>query len=213
MKLMKKSVYLFLAFLTLLFIFVPSTMAYTYKEVIFIDPGHGGFDGGCVGDNSVEKDITLSIAIKLKNYLENVGYNIRLTREKDIALAESKTKDMHKRVALINSANTILYISIHANYFPDRKVKGGQVFYKDSADNLLLSKIIQKYLNLSNIGNNRKAKIIIDKYITDNIKHPGCLVEVGFLSNMEEEKNLLNEFYQNKVAYSIYLGILEYLET
>ena len=118
---------------------------------------------------------------------------------------------MHKRVSLINNSNTIIYISVHANYYPSQKVKGAQVFYKNSEQNRILSNYIQTYLN-SVIGNNRKEKTIKEKYLTDNIKHTGCLVEVGFLSNKDEEIKLKDDLYQNNIAYCIYLGILSYLE-
>ncbi|MBR2892018.1 MAG: N-acetylmuramoyl-L-alanine amidase [Bacilli bacterium] len=212
MKLIKKSVYLFLAFITLSILFVHSVFGEMIEPVIYIDPGHGGFDGGCVGSNSIEKDIVLSVSFKLKKYLESVGYKVKLTRTKDIALAETKTLDMKKRVSLINNSNTLLYISIHANFYPSPKVSGAQVFFKNNDENKLLSKNIQDYLNLTSIGKNRKEKVITDKYLTDHIKHNGCLVEIGFLSNKEEETKLLDELYQNNIAYSIYLGILSYLE-
>ena len=212
LKLIKKSVYLFLAFITLLILFIHSVVAATLDKVIYIDAGHGGYDGGCVGSKSVEKDICLSISLKLQKHLEQVGFKVKMTRTKDIALDGSKTKDMHKRVSLINGSNTILYISIHANFYPNEKVKGAQVFYKDSIENYILSKKIQDYLNITGIGNNRKEKTIRDKYLTDNIKHTGFIVEVGFLSNHIEENNLLDDMHQNNVAYCIYLGILSYLE-
>ena len=82
----------------------------------------------------------------------------------------------------------------------------------DNIENNILSKKIQDYLNITGIGNNRKEKTIRDKYLTDNIKHTGCIVEVGFLSNHIEENNLLDDMHQNNVAYCIYLGILSYLE-
>lgn len=211
-KLTRFFVYLFLAFITLILLFIPNILSYANSEVIYIDPGHGGFDGGCVGTNTIEKDINLSVSLKLKKYLESVGYKVKLTRDKDVALSNDKAKDIKKRVSLINNSNTLIYISIHSNYFPIKNVYGAQVFYKNDSKNELLSKSIQKYLNDTNIGNRRVAKEIKDKYITDNIYANGCIVEVGFLSNLEEERKLNNDSYQSLVAYCIYLGILTYLE-
>ena len=208
----KKCVYLFLAFITLSILFIPNIITYANPLVIYIDPGHGGYDGGCVGSTLIEKDITLSVSNKLKKYLESVGYNVKMTRNKDIALANTKAKDMKKRVSLINNSNTLLYISIHANYFLSSNVKGAQVFFKENDNNLLLSNLIQEYLNYMNIGNNRKAKTITDKYLTDNIITNGCLVEVGFLSNLDEHEKLKDDNYHSKIAYCIYLGVLAYLE-
>ncbi|MBQ2892130.1 MAG: N-acetylmuramoyl-L-alanine amidase [Bacilli bacterium] len=212
-KLTRLCVYLFLAFITLTLLFIPNILSYANSEVIYIDPGHGGYDGGCVGSKIVEKDLTLTISLKLKNYLESIGYKVKLTRTKDIALDQIKAKDMKKRVSLINNSNTLLYISIHANYFPSSNVFGGQVFYKDDPLNELLSRSIQKYFNDTGIGNKRNAKTITDKYLTDNIYTNGCIVEVGFLSNNLEEKKLQDDNYQSLIAYAIYLGILNYLDS
>ena len=70
---MKKSVYLFLAFLILLILFIPNILTKAESGVIYLDPGHGGFDGGCVGNGLIEKDITLNISLKLKQHLESCG--------------------------------------------------------------------------------------------------------------------------------------------
>ena len=59
----------------------------------------------------------------------------------------------------------------------------------------------------------RNAKTITDKYLTDNIYTNGCIVEVGFLSNDFEEKKLQDDNYQSLIAYAIYLGILNYLDS
>ena len=82
---MKKCVSLFLAFLILLMLFIPNFLSKADASIIYIDPGHGGFDGGCTYNNVLEKDITLSISLKLQKYLESVGYTVFLTREKDVA--------------------------------------------------------------------------------------------------------------------------------
>ena len=92
MKFIQKSVYLFLAFITLFILFVHSVVATSLERVIYIDPGHGGYDGGCVGSNSIEKDICLSISLKLKRYLEHIGYNVKMTRDNDNALDRVKQK-------------------------------------------------------------------------------------------------------------------------
>ena len=87
------------------------------------------------------------------------------------------------------------------------------MFYSQKNDlSKNLSLFIQEYLCLEDKTNNRLAKSIKDKYITDNISANGCIVEVGFLSNLEEERKLNNDSYQSLVAYCIYLGILTYLE-
>ena len=210
---MKKSVYLFLAFLTLIMIFVPNFTTSAKDSVIYIDPGHGGFDGGCVGLKLVEKDLTLDISLRLRKYLESVGYKVLLTREKDMALYKTKSGDIYKRVSLINNQNTLLYISIHANFYPHNAIKGAQTFYKDSIDNKLLARLIQENLKRIDLENKRVEKTITGKYLLDNVLKVGCLVEVGFLSNRKEEEKLCDNFYKDKIAYAIFIGVLSYLES
>ena len=181
--------------------------------MIYLDPGHGGFDGGCVSNGLIEKDITLSITLKLKRYLESSGYVVYLTREVDKALSKEKANDIYKRVELINNANTLIYISIHANSYPHESVNGAQTFYKKDENNQKIAELIQKSLQQIDLKNHRSAKSITGKYLLDHINKTGCLVEVGFLSNKEESIRLKDEYYQNKIAYAIYAGILSYLES
>jgi len=188
------------------------------NNVIYIDPGHGGSDGGAVGiDGVYEKDIVLEISLKLKRYLNEAGYNVLLTRDGDydLALDTSKNKkrdDIHSRVKLINDSNCLLYVSIHANKFSSSKIYGSQVFYKSKDDDSkMLSEEIQDSLKSILQNTKREAKSIDGKYLIDHTNYPGSLIEVGFLSNPDEAKLLIDEYYQEQLAYAIYVGIASYL--
>lgn len=211
--------------LFLLILFLSSLALVTAKNyiipnnLIYIDPGHGGPDGGAVGClGTFEKNIVLDIAKKLKFYLVNAGYNVKLTREGDYDLADDTSKnkkrdDIHNRVKLINDSNCMLYISIHANKYSSPKIYGAQVFYKPNDEKgKLLSEEIQSSLIDILKNTNRQAKAITGKYLIEHAKPPGALVEVGFLSNPEEAKLLTDSYYQEKVAYAIYTGIISYIE-
>ena len=90
------------------------------KNIIFIDPGHGGLDGGCSFKDLVEKDINLKIALSLKEKLIEEGYEVLMTRSADIHLCKdkfSKKEDLMTRIDLINNSNADLFISIHTNIF------------------------------------------------------------------------------------------------
>ena len=188
------------------------------KKFIVIDPGHGGIDGGGMSVSGVyEKEINLSISYYLKTYLENCGYNVVLTRSGDYDLASKgsnnrKKEDISKRVDIINNENTILFISIHCNIYSDESIRGAQTFYNSTyEDNKILSNKIQNRLCNILKNTNRKEKSITDKYLIDKSIKTGCLIEVGFLSNKEEFNLLVNPAYQDKIAYSIYIGIMEFL--
>lgn len=189
------------------------------SKLIYIDPGHGGSDGGAVGYQGIsEKDIVLAIGKKLKHFLEQAGYEVLMTRSGDYDLAPEdsenrKRDDIHKRTELINSSRCRLYVSIHANKFSNPRIFGAQVFYNPrSEESRELSEAIQEAIKALLQNTDRFAKTISDKYLIDNAKKTGCLVEVGFLSNPGEAKMLTDEHYQEKLAYAIFLGIASFLD-
>ncbi|MCK9536473.1 MAG: N-acetylmuramoyl-L-alanine amidase [Bacilli bacterium] len=191
----------------------------TVLPLIYLDPGHGGPDGGAVGaDGTKEKDIVLRVSLNLKTYLENSGFQVKMTRSGDYDLAPNssnnrKRDDIHKRCSLINNSDCLLFVSVHANKFSDKRIYGAQVFYdKHHPEAKELAETIQ--LMISDIMQNTKriAKSIAGKYLIENAVKTGCLVEIGFLSNPDELILLKNESYQDKMAYAIYAGIISFLE-
>lgn len=211
----KRRVTLFLTFIIVMTLFLVSFTVYitTPYETICIDAGHGGFDGGAVSNNAVEKDITLKASMSLGRMLEDTGYNVIYTRKTDDSLTNEKVSDMKERLKIINKKSNILYISIHANIYPSSIVHGAQVFYCDK-NNLSksLAENIQVYLKEEDKTNTRLAKAIKDKYITDNASIPGCIVELGFMSNEQDLSVLTNDKTLEYRCLMIYLGILKYLE-
>ena len=180
------------------------------NKYIYIDPGHGGFDGGTSSScNLLEKDLVLDIAYLIKDYIEKYGYNVVLTRYKDISLGKTKKEDIYKRVDLINKDNVILYLSIHANYYTSSNVKGAQVFYSKES-NKLLADTIKSYIDLVD-NTKRIVKSIKGKYLLDNTNTTGCLIEVGFLSNIDDVTNLKNPIYLSNLSKYISLGVIDYL--
>lgn len=219
-KLIKLCNYIFLSIILVVSITsIITTNSYSTNNTIYIDPGHGGPDGGAVGvDGIYEKNIVLSVSKKLKKYLNEAGYNVLLTRDGDYDLADDTSKnkkreDIHERVKLINDSDCLLFISIHANKYPSPKIYGAQSFYRtDDEESKLLSEEVQDALRSILQNTKRGAKSITGKYLIDNTIPPGTLVEIGFLSNPEEAAMLIDEYYQERLAYSIYVGTLSYLQ-
>lgn len=188
-------------------------------KIIYLDPGHGGPDGGAVGKELLEKDIALDISLILRDYLQEQGALVLLTREEDRDLASDDTKgyskrkseDIRKRVELINESEADVYISIHLNAIPSSRWRGAQTFFEGNyKENEEFAKFIQDELRRNLENTDRKAKPISGIYLLKHAKKPGALVEVGFLSNPSEEQLLSQEEYRDKVAASIYKGILRY---
>ncbi len=188
---------------------------------IVIDPGHGGRDPGKVGvNNSLEKDVNLSISLKLKKLLEQNDIKIIMTREEDIGFysesdSNKKRADLNARVGMINDSGADLAVSIHQNSYPEEYVKGAQVFFhSESQQGKLLAEIMQaQIIKTIADGNHRKAKPNNNYYMLTKAKCPLIIVECGFMSNIREAALLINEDYQEKMAYAIHLAILRYINS
>ena len=191
------------------------------KPCVVIDAGHGGSDPGKVGINgALEKDVNLSIALKLKEFLEADDVMVVLTRETEGGLydedaSNKKVEDMKRRVSIIEETEPVLTGSIHQNSYPEEFVHGAQVFfYETSVEGKKLAEAIQTRL-VQDIEpeNKRQVKANDSYYLLKKTPTPIVIVECGFLSNQEEGEKLCTDLYQEKVAWAIHLGILQYLNS
>ena len=189
--------------------------------LVIIDPGHGGEDGGAVSTDGAVKEsgLNLSIALRVEDLMRFLGQATAMTRREDVSIhspesrtaREKKVSDLHNRVALVNSREGALLLSIHQNSLPSSTVtQGAQVFWnrKDGAEELAQS--VQDALNIAvNAENEKKTKAIpATIYLMKNINVPGILVECGFLSNKEETALLQQPDYQVRLATAITAGCL-----
>lgn len=190
-------------------------------RTVVIDAGHGKPDEGAqAADGTTEAQTNLKIALKLQNLLEQSGCNVILTRsdEEGIYDIDSKTlkqkkiSDIRNRVKIGNESSADIFVSIHLNKIPQAQYYGWQTFYnKDSEKGKSLATSIQTNLNESIQKENKRVASKIDNiYIINNVEIPIAIVECGFLSNLEEEKLLLEDNYQNRLAWGIYNGIIDY---
>ena len=190
-------------------------------KTIVIDAGHGVPDEGAQSSNgTTEAETNLKIALKLQNLLEQSGCTVILTRSDENAiydidsktLKQKKISDIKNRVKIGNESSADIFVSIHLNKSPQSQYDGWQTFYKEgSEDGARLAKTIQENLNKTiQKENNRIAKTIDKIYIIKHVEIPTTIVECGFLSNPDEEKLLLEDEYQNKLAWGIYNGIIDY---
>lgn len=190
-------------------------------KVIVIDPGHGGPDGGAVAtDQTLEKDITLTVSKILRDFLQQSGAVVYMTRETDTDLAEKETKglsnrkseDIRNRLTFITKHNPELFISIHLNATPSSKWHGAQTFYHPKFnESRELAKMIQAEI-IRNLKNTKRSALAINNmYLLKHTEVPGSLIEIGFLSNDQERKLLKQKEYQRQMAASIYQGILRYV--
>ncbi len=189
------------------------------KPVVVLDAGHGGNDPGKVGiGGQLEKDINLAIAKKLKAYLEASDVEVILTRDGEGGLysagdGHKKMADMKKRCELTNEARPQLAVSIHQNSYHEEYVAGGQVFYyKTSQRGRAAAEILQKRFDyVLGEKNSRQPKPNDNYYLLLHVKQPIVIVECGFLSNRAEASLLETEGYQDRMAWTLHVGIMEYL--
>lgn len=184
---------------------------------IVVDAGHGGLDPGKVGvNNALEKDINLAIALKLERNLKANGINVVMTRTDDNGLysesdTNKKVRDMKKRLSIIEEADPELAVSIHQNSYPDPSVCGVQVFYyKDSIKSRTAAEIMQTQLVKSlKPAKERVAKDNSSYYLLKKTSVPIIIVECAFMSNPTEADLLIKDDYQEKVAWAVYMGIMQ----
>ena len=188
---------------------------------IIIDAGHGGEDGGAEVDGVLEKDINLNISNKLADILRLCGYQVTEIRDEDISvytddaetLRQKKVSDLKHRVQIINADENNILISIHQNKFDNSAYSGAQIFYSvNDQDSMRLAENIRtSVVSLLQTDNSRELKPAgSDIYLLDQARVPAVIVECGFLSNPEERQKLLDEQYQDEMAYAIAMGVLEY---
>ncbi|HJA39904.1 MAG TPA: N-acetylmuramoyl-L-alanine amidase CwlD [Firmicutes bacterium] len=188
---------------------------------VVLDPGHGGPDGGAIRGDLMEKDMTLAISLKVRDYLSEQGVMVVMTRETDRDLAakgteglsKRKTEDLHKRLEIINGSQADLFVSIHLNALNETQYRGAQTFYNmQNKESEQFAKQMQASFQKNLANTEREARPIQNVYLIKNAKVPGALAEVGFLSNESERALLADPSYQEKIALSICEAIALYLQ-
>ena len=191
------------------------------SKVIVLDAGHGKPDEGAVGIyGTTEEAINLKITLKLKALLEESGAQVILTRSDENGIYSSecttikskKVSDIKNRVKIGNNSSADIFVSIHLNKIPQNQYWGWQTFYKDGDENSkFLATSIQNNLNETISSENKRVPMKLNNvYIMKHVEIPIALVECGFLSNKEEASKLVTDEYQDKIAWGIYDGIMDY---
>ena len=229
----KKSLLICIVFLSLIFLsfksFWKSYKVFNHENLknIVIDPGHGGIDGGTGDEKDIlEKDVNLDVALKLKKELLVEDYNIIMTREEDQSLEEFSNikasryrRDLDARKTIINENEPLVFVSIHVNASTGPKARGIKIYhFPDSIEGEILANNIKEsvdeyvYDDFLKDENLRSEVLSEDYYILRETNFTGVLIEIGFITNPEENKLLKDKKYKEKVAYAIKKGILEYLK-
>ena len=202
-------------------LYAPKSVAATENELLIVlDAGHGGIDGGVTGKKTgvKESDLNLAIVYRLKSRLEDIGFEVVLTRKTEAGLYGTagkgfKKRDMQKRKEIIQNADPALVLSIHQNLYPSKNTRGGQVFYsKKTESGKTLALILQEKINELYSEEKVKARKAVagDFFMLECSDCPSVIVECGFLSNEADEALLSSGAWQEKLADTISGGVLRY---
>lgn len=192
---------------------------------VVLDAGHGGEDGGASSaDGALEKDLNLAIAQRLRPMLESSGFRVVMIRDSDISVGdekletvrERKVSDLHNRLHMVEAEGECILLSIHQNHFSESQYHGTQIFYSpnvpESAD--LAQAIQDSVKGLLQPENSRECKPAGSSiYLLWNAQVPAVIIECGFLSNPSEAQMLQEPAYQGQMAFAIWNGFMDYLDT
>lgn len=175
---------------------------------VVIDPGHGGKDNGATGvDGSYEKEFTLSLGKKIQSLLdEEPEINVLMTRDDDRFISQKSLE----RPEFANENEADLYLSLHQDSFDDPDVSGTESFYYDD-DSLDVAEIIQKHV-VDTTGFNDRGVKRENLFVLRDSDMPSVLIEVGYLTNPDEQEKMNSDNFQEQIAQSIVDGIEEYRE-
>jgi N-acetylmuramoyl-L-alanine amidase len=167
---------------------------------VVIDAGHGGHDrGGIPGQRVAEKDMTLDVALRLRNILSANGYNVVMTRSTDVFIP------LGGRVAIANSYRNAVFVCIHFNATPRSGASGIETYFY-SRDSLPLASAIHYYVAGGAPSENRGVRRR-GYYVLRKTNIPAVLVECGFLTNPTEAAYAQSASYREKLAEEIAAGV------
>ena len=185
---------------------------------IVIDPGHGGNDAGAIGPTGVmEKNVTLKVSLELKRLLEKEGAEVILTREDDRTVspkgaAASDIEELGARCDVANRNGADIFISIHADAFTRPEARGTTAYYYSKSTTgrgQKLADCIRRNL-VEQLGTPSRGTQPCNFYVVKHTDMPATLVELGFISNKDEEKLLDSKEGVQKAAQGILDGIEDY---
>ena len=180
-----------------------------HHRIIVIDPAFGGSETGIIANDLMEKDVVLSIALKLKDLLDETDYMVYYTRHSDTNLSDEK------RVRIANNTRADMLIRIEGDSNDDSLVNGTTTVYNASFfiphfGSLELADILEREVVLSIRGKAIGLKpATADDYVISNANVPAAAIRVGHLTNAQEAILLKRDDYLDKIAIGIFNAIQE----
>lgn len=177
-----------------------------YGYTIFLDPGHGGKDGGAVGANgTVEKDITYMTAERIMKKLQEYDANVQLTRYDD------RYVELADRVQMAKTGRAHLFVSIHYDGFESAEVNGITTYYYHQRDERFARMLHKKIMN-EKIDARDRGLAQGDYFVLRENEITAVLLELGYITNPVDEERMNTDEFQDHVAEAVVDGVIEYLE-
>ncbi|MDQ0201872.1 N-acetylmuramoyl-L-alanine amidase [Neobacillus ginsengisoli] len=176
-------------------------------KTIVLDPGHGGSDDGTTSIvGTYEKTLTIATAKIVDQKLENAGAKVIMTRTNDTYVP------LQQRADVSNKNHADAFISFHYNWINDPLINGlTDFYYQKSKDYLLASDILNEVVKTTGLNNDGTRFDDLD--VLRNNSQPCTLIELGFLSNKQDDSVVESSTYHDNVAQGVYLGLLDYFST
>lgn len=192
---------------------------------IAIDPGHGGHDPGAVGRvlKLEEKNITLAIALELRDLLTQAGAEVFMTRETDtlvdttVKIGQHIRNDLWMRRDIVNEWEPDFFISIHNNSWSDSVTGGIETYYNRHSLNYIHSRVAAQKIQARLVDElGRRDRGVKYKQSSDavlQVDFPAVLAEILFISSIVEERILAEPNFPERAARALFLGIEDYFNS
>lgn len=185
---------------------------------IVVDPGHGGDDPGAIGRviGLEEEDVNLDVALKLRDKLQALGAEVRMTRDSDTSVAPpgaGKKAELQARVDAANKWPADLFVSVHSNSFTRTDKNGTECYHARaaSAHSRVLAALTHRKM-VEQLGLKDNGVLPADFYVVKNTTMPATLVEIAYISNAEEEKLMADSQFRERTAQAIADGVKDYMQ-
>jgi N-acetylmuramoyl-L-alanine amidase len=177
------------------------------KFRVVLDPGHGGMDSGAVGRHGgLEKDATLAIALKAKEFLnkEMPEVDVVMTRDSDV------TVSLKERTELANQALADIYVSVHVNSNGNTEVKGIETYYLDLTSDNYAVRLAMRENAMSETEMSNLSFILADlatKAYTEDSKHLGDSIQDAVMEGLRRDWNDVRDLGVKSALLYVLLGV------
>lgn len=178
---------------------------------IVIDPGHGGVDGGANRPGMLEKEIVLDIALQTRHYLDRQQVPVVLTRTEDVDLGGAHDggrlrRDLNYRIRTANQCQTVLMLSLHVNSTSDPTERGMMIFHQPSRPSRDAAWFFDQILRGNGLHDRQERPYYRTNLAILKTKAPSLLIELGFITNDQDQQLLADSAYRDKVAQALATG-------